>query len=81
MNKKQKVLTICALVAFVAYLVLLTYDANTVAIITLRRYWTADPSREIGQDWELTVPALVLVMLGVIYTGLFFLLADKKEKR
>jgi hypothetical protein len=81
MNKKQKVLTICALVAFVAYLVLLTYDANTVAIITLRRYWATDPSREIGQDWELTIPALVLVMLGVIYTGLFFLLADKKGKR
>jgi hypothetical protein len=31
-------------------------------------------------DWGLTRAATFLVMFGMIYVGLFFVLADKKEK-
>lgn len=34
-----------------------------------------------GIDWRLTRGATFLVMLGMIYVGLFFVLAEKNEKR
>jgi hypothetical protein len=79
MNRKQRVLTIIALVAFVVIGVLRYLG------VTLKFYYlTAD--RGIWLPNLATYPTIDDVrvpwfMLGVIYTGLFFLLADRKERR
>jgi hypothetical protein len=63
MNRKQKVLTVIALPAFVA--------------ISWCHF------RSSGEVWHPNAMYRhpVWFMLGVIYAGLFVLLADKKEKR
>jgi hypothetical protein len=74
MNRKQKVLTIIALIAFV--------------VIGVGHY--LNPGyRVVNRGAYQQVESTVLIpdvrmpwfMLGVIYAGLFFLLADRKEKR
>jgi hypothetical protein len=74
MNRKQKGLTVFALLAFV--------------LIGLAHYLTDEvPYRDPGGYMKTGhVPyiedvRLPFFMLGVIYVGLFFLLADRKEKR
>ena len=76
MNRKQKVLTIIALVAFVVigaghYLAWpIILQGNTPYLNIAAR-----------EDAILGDVRMPWFMLGVIYVGLFFLLADRKEKR
>jgi|GraSoiStandDraft_16_1057320.scaffolds.fasta_scaffold758973_3 hypothetical protein len=78
MNKKQRVLTVIALIAFV--------------VIGALHYFNVDPiycDGRVQPAYSLVPPPCSAIpdvrvpffMLGVIYFGLFFLLADKKEKR
>ena len=71
MNRKQQGLTIYALLAFV--------------LIGLAHYVTYQVYYEVYRKWIPTPyiedVRLPFFMLGVIYVGLFFLLADRKEKR
>jgi hypothetical protein len=88
MNKKQRVLTVIALIVFVlisvGHHVAIRRDYQTLE-------WVDDndflpdyngPGLSVRQDRQF-VPHLerAWFMLGVIYAGLFFLLADRKEKR
>lgn len=63
MNKKQRVLTVIVLIAFV--------------VIGWCHF------RSSGEVWHPNAMYRhpVWFMLGVVYAGLFFLLADRKEKR
>jgi hypothetical protein len=72
MNKKQRVLTIIMLVAAICLLALLI--RNEVAIPLAISHHYQQGSVEV-MDWGLTRSATFLVMLGVIYAGLFFVLA------
>ena len=84
MNRKQKVLTVIALVAFAA-IVIYDFNESDEGI----DIYTSSHSREATQgseptefkDWGLTWPATLLLLLSVSYVGLFFVLADIKEKR
>jgi hypothetical protein len=72
MNKKQRVLTVIALITFV--------------VIGACRYLRFDQLgnlKWVVNTYYATIPDArpMWFMLGVIYVGLFFLLADKKEKR
>jgi hypothetical protein len=83
MNRKQKVLTVIALVAFVA-IVIYDFSENYEGIEII----TSSHSREVTQgsepteitDWGLTSLATLLLLLSVSYVGLLFVLADRKEQ-
>jgi hypothetical protein len=72
MNKKQRVLTIIMLVAVICLLALLIRNEVAIPLVTSHHYQLG-PAEVM--DWGLTRSATFLVMLGVIYAGLFFLLA------
>ena len=72
MNKKQRVLTIIMLVAAICLLALLIRNEVAIPLATSHHY-RLGPAEVT--DWGLTRGATFLVMLGVIYAGLFFVLA------
>src|SRR5262249_4260206 len=98
MNRKQKVLTMIALIAFVLigachYLGIKEDNSGPPYPVWINpKEWERSQNIHYGffvgggnSGWEtgplvrqVTVPWF---MLGVIYAGLFFLLADKREKR
>ena len=74
MNWKQRVLTVIALIAFVVIGVC-HYHVETHAVYPTghsRYFVTTRWIEDLQTAW---------FMLGVVYVGLFFLLADRKEKR
>jgi hypothetical protein len=75
MNKKQKVLTVIALIAFVVIGVL-GYIKHPLSGGDWVRLGLRPPLvpyiKDVRMPW---------FMLGVIYGGLFFVLGDKKDKR
>jgi hypothetical protein len=91
MNRKQRLLTIIALVAFVVigaghYLDMGLYKQVTVRVWGREDYsflrW--EPRARLAPTPKQSLVPDVRIpwfMLGVIYVGLFFLLADRKEKR
>ena len=82
MNKKQRVLTVIILVAVICLLALLIRNEVAIPLATSHhdRVGPAEGTVEV-MDWGLTRAATFLLMPGLIYPGLFFLLADKREKR
>jgi hypothetical protein len=82
MNKKRRVLTIIMLVAAICLLGLLIRNDVAIPLVTSHHYrlGPAEGTAEV-MNWGLTRGATFLLMLCLIYSGLFFLLADKKEKR
>ena len=93
MNRKQKVLTIIALIAFVVigachYLAIASY-APWIFWVDPKIKAPAGFYMGGGGGGGVASPTEPLIsdvrmpwfMLGVIYTGLFFLLADRKERR
>jgi hypothetical protein len=72
MNKKQRVLTIIMLVAVICLLALLIRNEVAIPLATSHHYRLG--AVEV-MDWGLTRGATFLVMVGVIYVGLFFVLA------
>ena len=86
MNRKQKVLTIIALVAFVAIGVCHYLGFKTYLDYTKPRQQTYEILRS-GWEWTVSEESIVpdvripWFMLGVLYVGLFFLLTDRKERR
>src|SRR5262249_59481195 len=72
MNKKQRVLTIIMLIAAICLLALLIRNEVAIPLATSHHY-RLEPAEVM--DWGLTRGATFLLMLGVIYAGLFFVLA------
>jgi hypothetical protein len=76
LNKKQKILTLVALVAFVA---LGAFHYLTVARLNFylgeSPYWLFMPVEREGSLPDIRMPWF---MLGVIYAALFFLLQNKR---
>ena len=72
MNWKQKLLTIIALIAVVV-----------IGRLHYLAFYNGDLVHTINPNVPAIVPDVWVAwfMLGAIYFGLFFLLADKKEKR
>jgi hypothetical protein len=93
MNRKQRVLTIFALIAFVVigwchYLAWppMRFDDRSNTFHFNGAYLTEKGVEGTLISYAYQKPMIQDVrmpwfMLGVIYAGLFFLLADKKEKR
>ena len=80
MNKKQRVLTICALIAFVVisaghYLALPPLVTKTTQF-HVEHIWKPHTYPGDSMVPDVRIPWL---MLGLIYAGFFLLLADKKE--
>ena len=69
------------LVAAICLLGLLIRNDVAIPLATSHHYrlGPAEGTVEV-MDWGLTRAATFLVMFGMIYVGLFFVLADKKEK-
>jgi len=88
MNRKQRVLTIIALIAFVLiYVVHQAVDLRTDGRNATGIYLKWASLRDVCRQYQYSRRPVIVdliepwFMLGVIYAGLFFLLADKKEKR
>ncbi len=77
MNKKQKILTLVALIVFIALGAFHYLAVTGVYWLTLNRWvsvlGTSVPSHAIVSDVRMP-----WFMLGVIYTALFFLLQNKR---
>ena len=87
MNRKQRVLTIIALIAFVLiYVAHQAVDLHTNGDNVTGIYLTWASLRDVCRQYQYSRRPVIVdliepwFMLGVIYAGLF-LLADKKEKR
>jgi hypothetical protein len=78
MNRKQKVLTVIALIAFVVIGTLRYVEWPPMTDIKYGPpHIKFAPFKDVAAIHDVRTPWF---MLSVIYVGLFFLLADKKEK-
>lgn len=79
MNGKQKVLTV--VVALIAFVVVGACHYVTLRQFLWSGYYYWYPARV--DSWRSLIPDVRMpwFMLGLICVGLFFLLADRKEKR
>ena len=81
MNRKQRVLTVIALVAFVAIGACAYLEWPPVRMGDTPYLLFAGKSPYGGSTGIIPSAWIPWFMLGVVYAALFFLLADRKEKR